>query len=64
MNIIYFFTIFGDIELSNLLVMRAPFQPSSKKAQAQVQVPYIKDREIVQVRNPSYHPHKIIFSTP
>lgn len=65
-NILYehyiFFTMFGDIELSNLLVMRAPFQPSSKKAQ--VQVPYIKDREIVQVRNPSYHPHKIIFSTP
>lgn len=36
--------------------MRAPFQPSLKKAQ--VQVPYIKDREITQVRNPSCHFYK------
>lgn len=39
--------------------MRTPFQPSSKKTQ--VQVPYIKDREFVQVRNPSCHLHQIIF---
>lgn len=36
--------------------MRAPFQPSSKKTD--VQVPFIKDREIVQVRNPSCQLHK------
>lgn len=66
-NILYehyiFFTMwFCDIELSNLLVMRAPIQPPSKKTQ--VQVPYIKDREIVKVRNPNCHHHKTIFSTP
>lgn len=66
-NILYehyvFFTMwFCDLEQSDLLVMRTPFQPSSKKPQ--VQVPYIKDREFVQVRNPSCHLHEVIFPAP
>lgn len=52
----FFNLCFCATELSNLLVMRAPFQPSSKKTQ--LQVPYFKDTDIVQVRNTSCHLHK------